>query len=524
MNKFQNRGQLVEPLQYKMHVLIFERFSKFSRLHRSIAFCLRFTKNCKLSAELRQVDALSVEELHEAWVVIIKAIQCDVFNAEIKEISKGEQIGKGSKIISLNPFLDSQGLLRVGGRLGKADLSYEQKFPVILPNKNKITNMIILQEHYRFLHSGPQALLGQIRLKYWPISGRRTIRSVLSKCIVCFRVKPKSVQHFMGDLPRVRITPSRPFANSGVDYAGPFTIKVSKVRAHVSTKAYMCIFVCMATRAVHLELVADLTTQSFLNCFKRFTSRRGLCSNIYSDNATNFTGANNELKELFKFLQDKGNQSVFSEYFSNSSIKWHFIPPKSPHFGGLWESAVKSAKYHIRRVLGEQRLTFEELYTVLTQVESCLNSRPITPLSEMPDDLDVLTPGHFLIGTSLSALPQEDFSQCNTNRLQRYQLLTHIVQGFWKRWSVEYLCQLQQRSKWHGPIDNFNVGDMVIVREDNLPPLKWQLARVITLHPGADGKCRVVTVKTSNGVCKRATSKLCLLPSEGSVKDNVKLG
>ncbi|XP_030746817.1 uncharacterized protein LOC115875489 [Sitophilus oryzae] len=194
----------------------------------------------------------------------------------------------------------------------------------------------------------------------------------------------------------------------------------------------------------------------------------------------------------------------------------YFIPPRSPHFGGLWESAVKSAKYHLKRVLNDQKLTFEELYTVIIQVEACLNSRPITPVSESADDLEILTPGHFLMGSSPSALPQEDIKGHNPNRLQRYQLLTQFIQSFWKRWQTEYLGNLQQRSKWRIRADSIKINDMVLVKEDNTPPMKWQLGRVVELHTGSDGICRVVSLKTASGLIKRSTSRVCVLPFEDS--------
>lgn len=500
---------------------IFDRFSNFNRLLRTISYCVRFVNILKASRSKQALNKgpLLVDELDKGWTIIVRLVQHEIFGTEIRVIEKGGCLDRRSKILSLNPFLDEKGLLRVGGRLAKAELSFDQRFPVILPNKHKVTRLIILSEHYKYLHAGPQALLAQIRLKYWPISGRRTVKSVLSRCIVCFRARPKDLEQYMGELPKCRITPSRPFENCGVDYAGPFFVKSGTGRRNIVTKAYLCVFICFVTKAVHLELVVDLSTQAFLNCFKRFIARRGLCRNVYSDNATNFVGANNELREVYRFLQDKGNQSSFSDYFANSSIRWHFIPPRSPHFGGLWESAVKSAKYHLKRVLGEQKVTFEELYTIITQVEACLNSRPITPMSESVDDLDILTPGHFLMGSSPSALPQEDLKGHNTNRLQRYHLMTQLIQGFWKRWQSEYLCNLQQRLKWCGKISDIKTGDMVLVKEENTPPTKWQLGRVVELHTGSDSVCRVVSIKTSSGIIRRATSRVCVLPFEGQSKD-----
>lgn len=181
--------------------------------------------------------------------------------------------------------------------------------------------------------------------------------------------------------------------------------------------------------------------------------------------------------------------------------------------GGLWEASVKSFKYHLKRIVGNQILTFEELLTVTCQIESCLNSRPLCPLSENPDDLTPLTPAHFLIGDSLHSLPQLDHIDLTTNRLTRYQLLTQMLQHFWSRWSREYLTQLQTRYKWQrGDSQEVKLGTLVILKEDNYPPLLWHMGKVVDVHPGSDGQVRVVTVKTKNGLVKRAVSRLCPLP------------
>ncbi|KAK2575357.1 hypothetical protein KPH14_000830 [Odynerus spinipes] len=235
----------------------------------------------------------------------------------------------------------------------------------------------------------------------------------------------------MGDLPAARVTATRPFYTCGLDYAGPFLVK-EKTRTRVSLKAYLCIFVCFTTKAVHLELTVDLSTDAFFNCLQRFIARRGKPGNIHSDNGTNFVGAKNELNELGCLLSDKAHRSRITDAMSKDQIQWHMIPPHAPQFGGLWESAVESAKYHLRRVIGETRLTFEELYTLLTQVEACLNSRPLTSLSDDPNDPTPLTPRHFLIGDSMAAIPQPNFMDVPINRMNRYQHLSKMFQDFWK--------------------------------------------------------------------------------------------
>lgn len=196
----------------------------------------------------------------------------------------------------------------------------------------------------------------------------------------------------MGNLPKVRVTPARPFISTGMDYGGPFIVKVHNLRSIRHVKVYLCIFVCMATKAVHIEVVTDMTTDAFLAALTRFVSRRGLSTNLYSDCGTNFVGADNALKKIIKSTQ---SSNQFKDFVSTKGIIFHFNPPSAPHQGGLWESAIKSAKHHLKRVIGTNILTLAEFSTLTTQVEAVLNSRPLTPLSSDPSDLTPLTPGHF---------------------------------------------------------------------------------------------------------------------------------
>ncbi|XP_044575197.1 uncharacterized protein LOC123259005 [Cotesia glomerata] len=183
----------------------------------------------------------------------------------------------------------------------------------------------------------------------------------------------------MADLPSARVTDSAAFSHVGVDYFGPVSIKEKKFRNRTIIKAYGCVFICMATKAVHLEIVSDMTTEGFLGAFGRFIGRRGVPSHVYSDNGTNFVGANNELRELYYLLESEQHQGRVKEYAVRKNITWQFNPPLSPHFGGIWEAAVKSFKHHFRRVVKNQILTFEELNTLAVQIESILNSRSYAP-------------------------------------------------------------------------------------------------------------------------------------------------
>lgn len=335
-------------------------------------------------------------------------------------------------------------------------------------------------------------------------------KKVTRSCVTCFKSKPHAINPIMANLPRERVTETPAFSIVGVDYAGPILIKDRRGRGSKVSKGYICLFVCFVSKAVHLELSSDLSTQSFLASLKRFISRRGKPTQIWSDNGTNFKGAQKELYDLFQFF--KAHEHDIVSHCAMESFTWKFIPPNSPHFGGLWESGIKTVKFHLKRVLQETKLTYEELYTVLTQIESVLNSRPLYPLSSDPNDLTPLTPSHLLIGRPLTTLPEMNLQPVPINRLSRVQFLQSLYQSFWKRWSTEYLSILQQRSKWKHPGQRLQIGALVLIKQENLPPSQWILGRITEVHPDSEGVVRVASVRTSKGIYKRAVVKLCPLP------------
>ncbi|XP_055590993.1 uncharacterized protein LOC129743074 [Uranotaenia lowii] len=414
------------------------------------------------------------EELRRTTVIAFASetedfVQKIVFADEWKMLTTGKSVSRSSPMRWYNPFLSTEGVIRLGGRLRNSDEPNDAKYPVALPAKHQLSTLLI-------------------------------------------RAKPSPVQQFMGDLPASRVTIAPAFRRSGVDYFGPVYVRPSPRRPAV--KAYVCVFICLCTKAVHLELVSDLTTDRFIQALRRFVGRRGKCAEILSDNGTNFVGARNKMRELLKLLNDRSHRDQVARECANSGIQWRFSPPSAPHFGGLWEAAVRSAKNHLLRVLGEEPVSPEDFNTLLVQVEACLNSRPLTPCSDDPNDLEPLTPAHFIIGSSLQEIPDEDVSNVPFNRLGKCQQVQKRFQLFWKRWRREYLCQLQARTKrWKSPV-SITEGTLVVLKDENLPPLRWKMARVQQTYPGSDGVVRVVKLKTAQGCIDRPVEKICILPIE----------
>ncbi|XP_076284633.1 uncharacterized protein LOC143211095 [Lasioglossum baleicum] len=490
-----------------------DRFSSLTKLLRITALCRRAARRMKVKRANRgPVGPLTVAEIENSRQFWIRQTQADHFAQEIQAISHSAVVPKHSTIVNLMLFVDANGILRVGGRLQHSLLDADQKHPIILPRSSALTALVIAQAHLQNLHAGPQLTLSTLRQSYWIVGGRQPVRSFINRCVTCARHRARQCTQIMGQLPSRRITPARPFLNSGVDYAGPFQWRTTRCRGAKTFKGYLALFVCMATGAVHLEFASDYSADAFLSAYKRFTGRRGICSTLSSDCGTNFVGADAELRRMFKRASQESH--AIANSLANLGTQWRFNPPSAPHFGGKWEAAVKSTKFHMRRVIGESALTFEEYATLFAQIEASLNSRPICPLSDDPSDLSALTPGHFLIGDALNVIPEPDLADTPRSRLSRWQLLRQLLDHFWSRWSREYVQRFHSASKWHSKSPPLQIGDLVLVRDERTPPAKWPLARVTALHPGKDDVTRVVTVRTASTILKRPILKLCRLPVE----------
>ncbi|XP_037942440.1 uncharacterized protein LOC119675316 [Teleopsis dalmanni] len=524
VNKEKRKAAFKVTVSTNYVIDIIDKYSSHTTAVRVLAWLFRWYHHYKKKFN-RNVftEVLTHEELDHAFRCIISNIQAQYFAEDIYLLNPGS-ITKGS-LKYLNPFIEDTGgykLIKVGGRLELADLAKECKHPILLPSKSEFVIRYVRYLHRKNYHAGPKALVALNRLEFWIINARELARRVVRQCVHCVHYKPKLLQQMMGNLPVERLTPSRPFARCGIDFCGPFNTYL-RIRGKPPYKTYIAIFICMATKAVHIEVVSSLSTDAFIAALKRMIGRRGLPSDIFCDNATNFVGASNQLTELKSFLFNKITQSSIIQYCASEFINFHFIPPRAPRFGGLWEAAVKSAKGHLYRSLMTTKLTFEELSTVTTEIEAILNSRPLTPLLPDPSDYEALTPAHFLIRCSLKALPEwTEFA--NTNMLDKWSLIIGLKQSFWKRWSHEYINELQMRTKWTCEIPNIMPNAMVLIHEDNVPPLHWQLGRVLKVIPGKDEHVRVVDVRTSKGIIRKPIHKLAILPIESPFKEAGMLG
>lgn len=504
-----NQVVLTTTMPYNVIDIINERVSSFLRMSRVLSYLYRAVAIFR--SKRRNTLPLQVHEIQSAEYLIFKHYQESDFADTLISIKKNVPISN-KKLRRLSPFLDENGVLRVGGRLTKANLPYDSQHQIILQKDCAIALKIVRDCHLKNLHAGVSLLIATLRQKYWIIGARELAKRVYYKCTVCHRYRNKANDQLMGDLPKFRVNANYPFYEVGCDYAGPIMLKQHNGRRPPLIKSYIAVFICLVTKAVHLELVSDLSTDAFLAALDRFIARRGLCGHIHSDNGTNFQGAAKRLKEICKDSSFLSSNHNISNFLSSKGIQWHFIPPGAPHFGGTWESTVKCMKYHIRRSIGQSTLNFEELSTLLARIEAILNSRPLVQADS--DDEPYLTPGHFLIGRPLNAVPEVDLSHVKTSTLSKWRLIQQITQHFWSRWSNDYLLSLQPKAKWLTENPNLTTNDVVLLREENLPPACWKLGRVIETHPGSDGLVRVATIKTESTTLKRPITKLYPLPKD----------
>lgn len=355
-------------------------------------------------------------------------------------------------------------------------------------------------------------------------AGRQLAKRVIKGCMICRRARSKPGNAPSAPLPKNRIEESPPFSIIGVDYAGPLYIKGPRYYETEKSldKAYICLFTCAVTRALHLELVLSMTTEEFLLAFKRMVARRGKPTHIYSDNGKYFKRANKDLTKIWEILNNK----KLLEYYGNEGISWQFIVERASWWGGFYERLVGSTKVVLKKILGKATLNYQEMETVLAETEAAINSRPLTFVFNEASEPSPLSPAHFLVGKRLTSLPPQYSSKeivpSNREELtKRYKYRQSLNDRLWQRWQSEYLLQL--RSAHHAKNkqkDNlFKVGEVVLIHQDKVPKHIWKLGLVTELIIGRDGKVRACQVKTANGnIIRRPVQTLYSLEVVDDVK------
>ncbi|XP_014206654.1 uncharacterized protein LOC106638119 [Copidosoma floridanum] len=327
-----------------------QRFSSLAEIRHFLAYCARWILNARQVTEKRQYTYLSAQELSWASPSSFRALQCRHFPIKLEQQQAKNSLSKRSNLVRLAPYLDEIGLIRVGGRLENAPLSYSERHPIVLPGNDTIVKQLVQDKHINTLHGGVQLMLSKLYRTVWITRAHQLVTRVYRTCYKYIRHNQRRGHQQMAALPAQRVTPLRPFAITGIDYAGPIPVLFSKGRGAKSVKGYKVLFVCFVVRAIHIKIVSDLTTDAFMAAYDRLTAQRGVCDTIYSDNATTFKRSSVELTRMFSETS-KFNKTVAGQLVTRGTT-WKFIPPRAPHYGGLWEAAVRSFKYHFKRVIG----------------------------------------------------------------------------------------------------------------------------------------------------------------------------
>lgn len=487
---------------------ILERFEDLSRLLHFTCLTLRLLNHMRKRDRL--IGPPTASEIDDAEAHWIKLIQQTHFALEIDRIKSNRSLPKGNILLKLNPFIDEKGYLRMNGRVGNAEL-LQQKTSIILPAKSKFVLLIIRYAHqHQTLHGGMQLTLRALRERFYIIHARSQVGKTLNRCMICYRFKKHLLKQQMAELPSFRTQQAKPFSFVGCDYAGPFKIKTSELRNAPFEKGYIALFICLTTKAIHLELASDLTPEEYIMALENFIARRGIPNLMYTDNGTNFTCGEKDILKLHEQWLSQNNE--LTRLLTSKRITFKRIPARASHMAGIWERSVGLVKYHLKRVMKDTKLTARRFEYVLRQVECCVNSRPLWAVTPNADDIEVITPSHFFNFQPINTLPRPDLSHLKMNQLDQYQYLYRLYTEFWKCWSKEYLDQFQPRAKWPEKHPNVKVGQIVVVSDDNIPPSRWPLGRVTAVHPAKDGLIRVVDVKINDTITKRPIHRLGIIP------------
>lgn len=493
------------------------RFSSWTKLLRAQVIIDRFIKNAQAKrknlSKLSENGTFTKEEYHNAEIKLYRQAQLDEFGHEILILKQTDDdmvksknhINRQSKIYRLTPYLDNEGLLRVGGRVNAAPgIDEYAKRPIILPRHHNITKLILHHYHCFYHHVNQETIVNEVRQKFSIPQLRIAVKTAIRNCQFCKNFKSQPRPPLMGELPPARLTAfTRPFSFVGVDYFRPVQVSLGRR----SEKRWIMLITCMSTRAIHMEIAHSMTTDSCILAFRNFIARRGQPIEIHSDNGTNFHGMNNELKSEWTNV----DKNRVADEFTTSTTKWIFIPPGSPHMGGSWERLVQSVKKVLNMMKPSRNPSDELLKSMLCEIENIINSRPLTYIPIDDENSEALTPNHFLLGSSNGAKPLGDFTDETMVLRKNWMVSQQMTNFFWRRWIREYLPTLTRRTKWFQAVRPIQEGEIVVVVDENSPRNTWVKGRVLKTYPGKDGQVRRATIQTQTGIYDRPSVKLAVL-------------
>ncbi|XP_058465085.1 uncharacterized protein LOC131438809 [Malaya genurostris] len=494
----------------------FAKCSRFDDLIKRLSYLQHFRNQCCYKNRVL-TKSHTVYLNHEDYVSAEKSlwrmVQAGPYANEIsllkanseRPIAQRQRLGKASTLRGLSPFLDEDGIIRSESRIDPkaAYYCFDFRNPVILPRENHVTDLLILRFHQRFAHANTETVINEMHQKFYIPKMRSVVKKAIKKCMWCRVYRAKPGEPRMASLPQARVQPYvRPFTFTGLDYFGPLVVK----RGRSNVKRWVALFTCLTIRAVHLEAVHSLSTESCRMAIRRFVAKRGAPQQIFSDNGTNFHGAARILANEIKAINHE-----IAATFTNSDTKWYFNPPSAPHMGGVWERKVRSVKDAFKVLAHHERLDDEGLVTLLAEVEMIINSHPLTFVPLEGAEQDVVTPNSFLLMSSsgsnnLNRIPIDEPISLRTN----WKLMQHLLNQFWKRWIQAYLPTIARRTKWFSELRPLEEGDLVIVVDESVRN-GWLRGRIVKTYTAVDGQVRKVDVQTNSGVLQRPAIKVALL-------------
>ncbi|MEW8544134.1 MAG: hypothetical protein AB2693_11425, partial [Candidatus Thiodiazotropha sp.] len=517
-NKKDVSTKVSAPLNIDIH-----RFSSLIKLLRVTALALRFIKKLqKISQPNKQLDSEEIYQAEKLWIRYVQRLHYD-------DIIHSILSNKPNNVrFQLGVYLDNENILRCHGRLENAELTEGARIPILLPKSDRFTQLLIERTHGHSLHVGVSQTLALVRQKYWIPRGRSAVKAVLLKCSVCRHSEggPYKMPS-MPPLPTKRVSQSAPFSYSGVDYFGPLYIKTKTE----TKKVWICLYTCLVTRAIHLELMSDMSTEQFLLGFRRFLARHGMPEEIISDNASQFKLASDAIDKIWRQILLEEDVLTYS---ANENIKWRYIIELAPWMGGYYERLIGLVKRSLRKAIGKLCMTYEQLFTILKEVEAVVNSRPLVYVEDDINSHITLTPSHFLTPNPKIGIPtceiDNDDADFSVKSVSTDKLLLSWKKGlrhldrFWKIWREEYLISLRERTQTklkEARKRSHHIaqqGDIVLVKDD-LPRGNWRVGRITDLITSYDKQVRAANVMLPS---KRIISRpLCLLyPIEWSTSQN----
>ena len=472
------------------------QYSNIERLLRVTAYVLRFINRSRGDEDSACCgSSLDTKEITDVEILWIRSIQYLSFDHELQYLLNSN----GTRPLLINQFglfIDAERVLRCRGRINRSQLPLSGRQPALLPPNHNFVTLLIRRAHESVKHSGVNQTLTFLRERFWVLKGCQVTRKVIRSCVIrrrsegpCYGSVPPP------DLPTERVSEDPPFSHTGVDFAGPLYINDANAQSEdKQDKVYVCLFTCAATRAVHLELTRDIGVETFILALCRFPGRRGLPATIISDNAKTFKSSSKQITKIVRSPE-------IQKFLTGNCISWKFIVERAPWWGGFWERLVQSIKCCLRKSLGRIILNFDQLNTLLIEIECVLNSRPLTYVEDDTGGIRyTLSPSHLIYGRRITSNPNcSHFEVISTNEVltKRARTQRHLLQQFTSQWCKEYLLSLRETHKTNAQSkggSSISVGDVVGLK-DNTKRIFWRLAIVEELLTGPDGQVHAAAVR-----------------------------